>query len=149
MVIYTTPSVDVEFSMDDGVLFIKWKQKPETREFIEAYTKILNYVKDSYRTTLFCTDLSRIGSLKNEQEAWLNSEYYQLVYNNLQADIFVAVVFSEDHFKAIITNYKATETQPQHSFIRFNYFTELNEACHWLASIKKGQDTLVLPNFRA
>lgn len=143
MVIYTTPCVDVEFVADVEFLLIKWKKKPETHEFIETYSRILLYAQENYRTTLFCTDLTLIGSLKNEQEVWLNSEYYQQVYNGLKTDFYAAVVFSEEHFKAMITNYKATETESIHSFIYFNYFTELKEASYWLASIKKGQDALV------
>ena len=143
MVIYTTPCVEVEFVADIEFLLIKWKQKPETQEFVDTYTRILQYAKGSYQTNLFCTDLTLIGSLKNEQEAWLNSEYYQQVYNGLRADIYAAVVFSEEHFNAMITNYKATETESAHTFLQFNYFTEQEEAFQWLSSIKKGQDALV------
>lgn len=143
MVIYTTPFVDVEFVADVEFLLIKWKDKPDTQEFINTYSRILLYAMGKYNTNLFCTDLTKIGSLKNEQESWLNMEYYQQVYRGLDADIYAAVVFSEDHFKAMITNYRATETESLHSFIHFNYFTELKEASDWLASIKKGQDALV------
>lgn len=92
---------------------------------------------------MFCTDFTLIGPLKNEQEVWLNSEYYQQVYNVLKADTYAAVVFSKDHFNPMITNYKATETEFIHPFLQFNYSTELQEASYWLSSIKKDQVALV------
>jgi hypothetical protein len=143
MVIYATPCVDIKFIDEVDFLLIKWKQKPDNQVFREVYTRVLQYAKESYYTTLFCTDLSLIGSLKSEQETWLNSEYYQRVYNCLGVDIYAAIIFSEEHFKAMITNYKPAKTESLHTFIQFNYFTKMNEAFHWLASIKKGQDALV------
>lgn len=145
MVIYSTPSVDVRLVSDEEIILISWKQKPETDHFKEVYIKVLQFATSIHPTILFCTDLSLIGSLKNEQEAWLNTEYYQQVFNGINSDIYTAVVFSDDHFNAIITNYRAIESETLHSFIHFNYFTELMEAYYWLVSIKKGQDVMVLP----
>lgn len=146
MVIYATPCVDILYLKEDKILLIKWKISPDYKEFTSAYLVLIELATSKYPTTFFCTDLSSIGSLKNEQEVWLNTEYYNLVFESIETEIYAAVVFSVDHFKAIISNYKATDVEVLHSFIHFNYFTSSKEACHWLSSIKKGQDALVYPD---
>ncbi|WP_460925207.1 hypothetical protein [Pontibacter brevis] len=68
-------------------------------------------------------------------------EYYQKSYNQLKRDFFVAVIFSEEHFKAVVTNYQTPSALLPHPYVYFNYFTEKEEALHWLWSIKEGQDS--------
>ncbi|WP_162055869.1 hypothetical protein [Pontibacter pamirensis] len=89
---------------------------------------------------LYCTDLTSIGSLTREQESWLSQEYYQKSFNKLKTDFFVAVIFSEEHFKAVVSNYQIPSALSPHPYVYFNYFTDQQEALHWLESIEKGQD---------
>ncbi|WP_347159114.1 hypothetical protein [Pontibacter chitinilyticus] len=112
---------------------------------MEAYLHILDLLTVNAGLRLYCTDLSNIGALDREQEVWLNLEYYPMVHNLLQSDFYVAVVFSEEHFKAIVTNYQASAPAELYAFTHFTYFTAVDEAIHWLMSIKKGQDTALLP----
>ncbi|MBF9254693.1 hypothetical protein I2I11_15415 [Pontibacter sp. 172403-2] len=67
-----------------------------------------------------------------------------MVYNVIKDNIYAAVVFSEEHFKAIVSNYQVASPAAQHQFINFTYFTDLEEALFWLQSIKKGPDTALL-----
>ncbi|HEY4650972.1 MAG TPA: hypothetical protein VIG72_06135 [Pontibacter sp.] len=126
------------------ILQVNWKAKPTDGAFIETYLQGLAFVQDERKVKLYCTDLTQIGPLEREQEAWLNNVYYEKLYEVIEADIYVGVVFSEDHFKAIVTNYVATESAKLHSYIHFNYFTDKQEAFYWLNSIKKDWDTVLL-----
>ncbi|WP_161887964.1 hypothetical protein [Pontibacter russatus] len=119
--------------------------KPDDATFADAYLTALQFLKHIFPIKLFCTDLTLIGPLTRTQELWLSQECYKKSYNVLQDDFFVAVVFSEDHFKAVVFNYVLPETAYAHEFVHFNYFTCQNEALHWLASINEGQDTALMP----
>ncbi len=146
MVVYVTPCVCVNFKEEDNILFVKWEKKPDTTAFKNAYTRVLQLAKVDYPTTLFCVDMSVCGSFDVEQENWLNYEYYLEVFTGIKDNVYAAIVFSEEHFKAIISNYKAMEKDTFHAFMHLNYFTETKEAFNWLNSIKKGQDAALLPN---
>ncbi|WP_242919517.1 hypothetical protein [Pontibacter liquoris] len=115
--------------------------KPNAAIFEEAYLQLLKVVTTANVIKFYCTDLSSIGALDREQESWLNLEYYPKAYDLIQDDIYVAVVFSEEHFKAIVTNYQVTIPDTHHHFIQFTYFTNVEEALHWLQNIK-GQDAV-------
>ena len=145
MVVYSTAFSDIIFDSELEILQVIWKAKPTDSAFIETYLSGLNFVQEVKPVMLYCTDLTLIGPLEREQEAWLNNVYYSKLHDTLQADIFVSVVFTEDHFKAIITNYTATKATSSHDFILFNYFTDRQEAFHWLESVNKGYDTVFLP----
>lgn len=146
MVVYTTPCVSVEYREEGKILLIEWEKKPDTAAFKDAYTRVLQFATEEYPTTFFCTDMSLSGSFDIEQENWLNQEYYLQVWEGIKENIYAAIVFSEEHFKAIISNYKAMETDAFHPFLHLNYFTETREAFNWLYSIKKGQDAALMPN---
>lgn len=145
MVVHSTLYSDIILNEESEILQVIWKAKPTDAAFIETYMRGLAFVQEVRPVFLYCTDLTQIGPLDREQEAWLNNVFYGKLLAVLQSDIFVAVVFTEEHFKAIITNYTATEAATSHDFILFNYFTRRVEAIHWLESIKKGQDNLFFP----
>lgn len=142
MVIYSTPFSEIEFIDGLEVLQITWHAKPTDAAFTETYHTALRYVAEQNKVILFCTDLTKSGPFNREQELWLNTSYYNEVYDGIKEDIFVAVVFSDPHFNAVVTNYMAPETTDQHEFICFNYFTRLSEAQHWLDTIKKGHNAV-------
>ncbi|MBC5773222.1 hypothetical protein H8S95_04030 [Pontibacter sp. KCTC 32443] len=147
MVVYSTSFSDIIFDSELEILQVIWKAKPTDSAFIETYLQGLTFVQEVRPVKLYCTDLTAIGPLEREQEGWLNNVYYEKLHETINSDICVAVVFSEEHFKAIITNYAATGTSSSHNFILFNYFTDRKEATYWLESVKKGQDTIVFPTF--
>ncbi|WP_461490075.1 hypothetical protein [Pontibacter sp. HJ8] len=119
---------------------ITWKAKPDTEQLKDVYWQALQFVKTYRKICFYCTDISSIGPLTADQEAWLTKEYYPQVFESIQSDIYAAVIFSEDHFKALISNYVAGRILPRHDFIHFNYFTDLAEATDWLLFIQKSQD---------
>ncbi len=145
MVIFKTPYVEISFLYQFNCLVIKWLRRPSDRAFREAHHAALEYSVNNHIIKLYCTDLTLIGPLSKEQETWLSVECYKKSYNILQDDFYVAVVFSEDHFKAVVSNYLVPSAAPTHAFVHFNYFTDQYEALHWLESIKKGQDSALLP----
>ncbi|TPE46019.1 hypothetical protein [Pontibacter mangrovi] len=145
MMIFDSPYVHISFREERGLLLIQWLRKPDHAKLVEAYLCALDFVSSSLSTLFFYTDLTSIGPLSREQENWLTQEFYPKVYQCLQTDIFAAVVFSEDHFKAIVTNYQLPSAALQHHFIQFNYFTSQEEALQWLLDVKKGQDVANLP----
>ena len=145
MVVHSTEYSDIIFISELEILQVIWKAKPTDSAFIDTYLRGLAFVQEERLVMLYCTDLSMIGPLDREQEAWLNNVYYSKLQSTLNTEVFVAVVFTEEHFKAIITNYTATEAATSHDFMLFNYFTDREEAVHWLESVKKGQDTVLLP----
>ena len=132
--------VYILYDVNVDILMIKWKKSPSFIEFKEAHVAILQFVETSSSVTSFCTDLTYIGPLSREQEAWLMLEYYPNVYNCIKTDVNIAVVFSEEHFKAIVTNYQQPVNLLFQEFINFNYFTDFREATYWLEDIKRGQD---------
>lgn len=142
MVIKDTPYVSVSHKVDTDILLINWKRSPSVKQFKEVYAAALQYVHQTSFVTAFCTDLTAIGPLNREQEAWLMLEYYPKVFQTIKTNITAAVVFSEEHFKAIVTNYQQPTYLQRQEFIHFNYFTDFQEAMHWLVDIKKGQETL-------
>lgn len=137
----------IEFNSDSGVLQIKWVQKPSLEDLKDTYSKVFQMADESYSTAYFCIDMSECGSFSVEQENWLQQEYYPLVHQALHKSIYIAIVFSEEHFKAIISNYKTQKPELFHPHMHFNYFTNAGEAQHWLKSIKKGQDAVLIPNY--
>ncbi|WP_299821452.1 hypothetical protein [uncultured Pontibacter sp.] len=141
MVIKDTPYVSIVFNVTAEILLIDWIQIPSTKQFKDSYFAALQFVEQKGTIISFCTNLSVIGSLSREQEAWLMLEYYPKVYQCIGENINAAVVFSEEHFKAIVTNYQQPTYLARQEFINFNYFTVFEEAMHWLAIIKKGQDS--------
>lgn len=145
LVIHETPFVEVAHVKRAEALIIRWKVQPDDCSFRETYLKCSEYVMASQPLTYFCTDLTLIGSLEREYEAWLAIEFYPEFYKKIQKTIYAAVVFSEDHFKALIVNYQLPADSQAHAAIHFNYFTSQEEAWFWLESIKKGHDTAVLP----
>jgi hypothetical protein len=145
MVVHSTEYSDIIFNSELEILQVIWKAKPTDSAFIDTYLRGLDFVQEGRPVMLYCTDLTLIGPLEREQEAWLNNVYYSKLQSTLNADVCVAVVFNEEHFKAIITNYTATKSATSHDFIVFNYFTDREEAIHWLETVKKGQDTILLP----
>jgi len=145
MVVHSSLYSEIVLQPELEILQVTWKQKPTDAAFVEAYLQGLSFVQEHVKVKLYCTDLSTIGPLGREQEAWLTNVYYNKLYETIKADIYVGVVFSEEHFKAIVTNYTATEISAEHNFIHFNYFTDKLEAFYWLESVKKGRDTVVLP----
>jgi hypothetical protein len=146
MVVYTAPSVSVEYKCEENILLLKWAKKPDTEVFKQAYNRLLHFATEEYPTSLFCVDMSECGSFDSDQEEWLAKEYYLKVYGGVQDTIYAAVIFSEAHFQAIISNYKALENEPFYYFLHLNYFTKTREAFNWLSGIKKGQDVSSLPN---
>lgn len=144
MVIHQTTSVTITFRQKESVLLLQWLRKPDSVQLKDTYMRALAYVCSNRQTYYFCTDQSLIGSLDREQEEWLNQEFYPKVYDCIQGEIFAAVVFNNDHFKALVTNYQVPALLPQQHFIQFNYFTKLQEALQWLSDIKKGQDEAFL-----
>lgn len=145
MVLLETAYVRISYLNQFNCLLIKWLQKPDDAAFVSAHLAALQFSIDNHTVTLYCTDLTLTGSLSREQEAWLIQECYKKSYNVLQDDFFVAVVFSEEHFKAVVMNYFVPSAAPSHKFVHFNYFTDQGEALHWLESIKKGQDMALIP----
>lgn len=130
----------ITLSSEPEVLTITWKAKPDTAQFKDVYWRVLQFVKTHRKTCFYCTDISMIGPLTSDQEAWLNKEYYPQVLNSIQSVIYAAVVFSEAHFNALISNYVAGRILPIHDFIHFNYFTDPAEAMDWLLYMQKSQD---------
>jgi len=145
MVIFETPYVVITYLYQFSCLEINWLQSPDDKTFVNAHLAALQFSIDNHTIKLYCTDLTSVGSLTREQEAWLSQECYKKSYHVLQDDFFVAVVFSEEHFKAVVSNYALPSATPAHDYVHFNYFTDQAEALHWLDSIKKGQDTALLP----
>ncbi|WP_133242766.1 hypothetical protein [Pontibacter virosus] len=117
--------------------------KPDTEQFRNLYWQVLQFVKNSPNIRFYSTDISRIGPLDAEQEAWLSREYYPQVSDIIGEDIYAAVIFSEGHFKALVNNYIASQLLPLHEFIHFNYFTVKEEAMDWLLYMQKGQDLAI------
>lgn len=140
MVISETSYVRIAFSSQPEVLSIQWKAKPDMEQFKNVYWQALQFVKGHCKISLYCTDISRIGPFDQEQEMWLNWEFYPQVLDCIQADIYAAVIFSEGHFKALVNNYVAPNLLPIHEFIHFNYFTNSVEANDWLKFIQESQD---------
>ncbi|GAA4436084.1 hypothetical protein GCM10023188_28740 [Pontibacter saemangeumensis] len=118
--------------------------KPDDAAFVHAHLAALQLSLERQSVKFYCTDLTSVGALTREQEYWLNQELYKKSYNILQDDFFVAVVFSEEHFKAVVSNYIVPSATPSHEFVHFNYFTDQAEALQWLRGIKKGQDTALI-----
>lgn len=145
MVVLDTPYVYVDYQKEARTLSITWLKKPVTASFREVYLQALAFVGNHPDTTLYCTNLTHIGPLEREQENWLNQEYYPKVYGIIQDEIYAAIVFSDAHFKAIVSNYQLPAAFVQPDFINFNYFTSQHEAMTWLEDVKKGQDAAVLP----
>jgi len=145
MVAVETTYIRIIYHIDSEIMIIKWLTKPKAAAFKEAYLQLLKLATINNVIKLYCTDLSSIGALDREQEAWLNLEYYPMVYSLIKDDIYAAVVFSEEHFKAIVANYQVEVSAEHQRFINFTYFTDLDEALFWLQSIKKGPDTALLP----
>ena len=145
MVIFETSFVRIDYLDQLEILVIKWLEKPDDATFADAYLKALQFLKRNFPIKLYCTDLTLIGPLTRNQELWLSQECYKKSYNVLQDDFFVAVVFSEDHFKAVVFNYALPATAQAHEFVHFNYFTCQDEALHWLSSIKEGQNIALMP----
>ena len=141
MVIKDTHYVSIHYNLNTEVLMIKWKISPTNRQFKHSYLDILEFVDNVYNATSFCTDLTTIGALSREQEAWLVLDYYPIAQQVINSSANVAVVFSEEHFKAIVTNFQQPAYLSKQDFIHFNYFTDPQEAIHWLIDIKKGQET--------
>lgn len=144
MVIFETPDVRITYHLHFNCLIIKWLRNPCDTSFVSTHLAALQFSIDSHRVKLYCTDLTLIGSLSREQEAWLSQECYKKSYNVLQDEFYVAVVFSEQHFKAVVSNYVVPSAMPSHEFVHINYFTDQGEALQWLESIKKGQDAALI-----
>jgi hypothetical protein len=140
MVISESPLALITFSDMNKVLSIQWKAKPDMELFKKTYWEVLQFVKGNGKICYYSTDISLIGPLDPEQEAWLSREYYAQVYASIQADIYAAVIFSEGHFNALVHNYVPSQQLPLSDFIYFNYFTNAEEAADWLVFIQKGQD---------
>ncbi len=140
MVISDSSHALVTFSRDASVLSIQWKAKPDMEQFRNLYWQVLQFVKSNSRICFYNTDISRIGPFDPEQEAWLSREYYPQVSDIIGTDIYAAVVFSEGHFKALVSNYIGSRLLPLNDFIHFNYFTDNDEALDWLHYMQKGQD---------
>ena len=144
MVIHQTTGVTITFRQKEGVLLIQWLRKPDMVQLQDAYLRALSYVCENRQLFYFCTDQSLIGALNREQEEWLSQEFYPKVYDCIQGEIFAAIVFNTEHFKALVSNYQVPALLPQQHFIQFNYFTMLQEALQWLSDIRKGQDEALL-----
>jgi hypothetical protein len=147
MVIFETPFANILHLNNTNTLVTKWLEKPDNAAFVETYGALLQYVTENHLVRLYCTDLTSIGSLTREQEAWLSLEFYQKAYNIIKAVCYVAVVFSEGHFRAIVSNYQLPAALPPPNYVQLNYFTDQEEALHWLESIKEGQDATLLQPF--
>lgn len=140
MVISNTSFAHISFMEAEQVLSICWKTKPDIGQFKNLYWQALQYVKTRPSIRFYLTDISAIGAFDMDQEVWLSQEYYPQVSQHIQADIYAAVVFSERHFKALVSNYVAAHLNPLSDFIQFNYFTDSEEALDWLRYMQQGQD---------
>jgi len=140
MVISENSFARITFSSQPEVLSISWKAKPDMEQFKNIYWLALQFVRTQPKIRYYCTDISRSGPFDSEQENWLNREYYPQVYDSIRANIYAAVIFSEGHFKALVSHYVPSQLLPLHDFIQFNYFTELGEALDWLSYIQKSQE---------
>jgi hypothetical protein len=130
----------ISYSGTDDVLSIKWKANPDIEQFKNLYWQVLQFVKANQKIRYYSTDISRIGPFDPEQEAWISREYYPQVADIIGENIYAAVIFSEGHFKALVSNYVASHMSPTDDFIHFNYFTDATEAIDWLMLMQKGQD---------
>lgn len=143
MVISNSHFAQVTYLEEAGILSICWKLKPDMEQFSELYLKGLQFVKANPGIRFYSTDISQIGPFDVEQEAWLSRVYYPQVADIIGENIFAAVVFSEDHFNALVNNYVASHQLPLNDFIQFNYFTAIEEALDWLLYMQKGQDMVL------
>lgn len=140
MVVSDSSHALVTLSEDSAVLSIKWKAKPDMAHFRNLYWQVLQFVKANAKICYYNTDISQIGPFDPDQEAWLSREYYPKVLDIIGENIYAAVVFSEGHFKALVSNYIASPLLTPSDFIHFNYFTDNAEALDWLRYMQKGQD---------
>lgn len=143
MVISESSLALVTFSDLHDILSINWKAKPDIEQFKNLYWQVLQFVKGNGKICYYSTDISLIGPFDPEQEAWLSREYYAQVYAGIQSDIYAAVIFSDDHFNALINNYVPSRQLPLSDFIHFNFFTDAAEANDWLINMQKGQNLLL------
>lgn len=144
MLVNESPYAFIEYFAGSNGVLIRWKKLKDLRSFKTVYNKVLERAVKKYKIKYYCTDLRAVGPLTREQEAWLVSEYYDAVYRELKGDIALAVVFSEEHFNAIINNYQLPAENRQPDFIHFDYFTDLREALNWLKAKQEGQDATFL-----
>ena len=112
-------------------------------QFKNIYWLALQFVRMQGKVRYYCTDISQSGPFDSEQETWLNREYYPQVFDSIQTNIYAAVVFSEGHFKALVSHYVPSQLLPLHDFIQFNYFTDSGEAFDWLSYMQKSQEITV------
>ena len=144
MVISESTYAFANYLTEANVLLISWKLKPDRKQFRNLYWQVLQFVKTNPKICYYSTDISRIGPLDAEEEAWLSREYYPQVFEIIGKEIYAAVIFSDDHFNALVNNYIASHLLPQQDFIHFNYFTDQAEAMDWLMYMQKGQDLAFL-----
>ncbi|MBD1395936.1 hypothetical protein H9Q13_02060 [Pontibacter sp. JH31] len=139
MVVCDTPYAYITYSSQSEVLSIKWKDRPSLEQFKNVYWQGLQFVKAHPEIRFYCVDISLIGPFDQEQELWLNWEFCPQVLDCIQTNIFAAVIFSEEHFNALVNNYVAPSLLPIHGFIQLNYFTDAVEAHDWLAYTQRSQ----------
>ncbi|MCJ8167387.1 hypothetical protein MKJ04_21275 [Pontibacter sp. E15-1] len=145
MVVLETPYVKISYLFQVNCLSVSWLMRPTDAVFIEAHVAIVEFLSKNFPVKLYCTDLTLVGALTKDQETWLATECYNKTYNILNDDFYVAVVFSENHFKAVVSNYMVPSSETADDYVHFNYFTDQEEALHWLENIKKGQDSALFP----
>lgn len=143
MVISESSLAQIAFLDTRGALSIRWKAKPDMEQFKVVYLEALRFVRGVGKIRYYSTDISQIGAFDTEQEAWLSREFYPQVSDCIKTEIFAAVIFSEGHFNALVTNYAASNLTSTSDFIHFNYFTNEEEALDWLSFMQKGQDLVL------
>jgi hypothetical protein len=143
MVISDTKFAQVTYLEEVGILSICWYRNPTMEQFTHLYLQGLQFVKENPGIRFYSTDISRIGPFDAEQESWLSRLYYPQVSEIIGEVIYAAVVFSENHFQALVNNYVASHIVPLSDFIQFNYFTNSDEALDWLRYMQKGQDLVL------
>ncbi|PRY12376.1 hypothetical protein CLV24_108120 [Pontibacter ummariensis] len=121
----------VEFDGVRGQLCLSCWDTPASEELQEGLEKALLYAEKN-RVKHWLFDFRAIGTLCEEQEAWLQANFFSRMMKTMGAGNFVATVLSSECYQELLEEAGKAGLRSYNSFIIIHTFCDPVQARDWL-----------------
>ncbi|MFD2515497.1 hypothetical protein ACFSRY_16610 [Pontibacter locisalis] len=131
MKVYSSNFLEVDYHADHGWLCLRCFGKLESKEFRESLEKALEFAEEN-QVKQWLLDFREIGSLDENEDAWLQSYLFPKIMMRLGTSNYIAIVLSEKCYEVLLKEAGKFGLKSYNSFIIINTFYNLDEASRWL-----------------
>lgn len=135
MNIYNSDSLLIRYEADQNCVKLQAIKTIVFEEFKEGLEAALVFA-GKHNIKYWLLDCSKIGTLEEEEELWLQSYLFPKMMITLGEDNYIAVVLSDKCYNNLLNEAGKYGLKSYNTFIVINTFCEMPEAIAWLEKCK-------------